>query len=412
MSGIVGIYNLDGQPVERSDVARMVSTLERRGPDGSGSWSEGSVGLGHTMLWNTPEEGIDNTSTFYQELHRHPPAHSLTVGSGLFSTRRYWSLDPTKEIRFGCEQEYTEAFREVFTEAVQCRLRSASPPGVMMSGGIDSTSIVGVARHLTAGNKNGPLRTFSAISAAGGDCSETRCIQAMLRLDGLQSATVSADDLSSFKTDFEGFMEQSDDLMDHWILHIPLALYMAARRSGVKVMLDGVPGDNVVAQGSAYISFLLRAGKWRTAVAEAAGRSRSYAPYYPLWQTLHQSVRAAFVPAWGRRLWRKIHPDQQPSELVRDSVIDAGFARRIDVLERLESLRTSVHPVRPERSRRPISTILTRPTSLLPWRDTTGLQPCTRLKPVIPSWTSGWLNSVWRCPGRRGCTGAGRRSAA
>jgi asparagine synthase (glutamine-hydrolysing) len=55
MSGIVGIYNLDDQPVERTDVKRMVATLERRGPDGSGLWCQGAVGLGHTMLWNTPE---------------------------------------------------------------------------------------------------------------------------------------------------------------------------------------------------------------------------------------------------------------------------------------------------------------------------------------------------------------------
>jgi asparagine synthase (glutamine-hydrolysing) len=55
MSGIVGIYSLDGRPVERSDLERMTATLAHRGPDGEGLWTEGPVGLGHRMLWTTQE---------------------------------------------------------------------------------------------------------------------------------------------------------------------------------------------------------------------------------------------------------------------------------------------------------------------------------------------------------------------
>ena len=55
MSGIAGIFNLDGRPVEHSDLGQMVSMLERRGPDGSNVWSEGPVGLVQTMLMTTPE---------------------------------------------------------------------------------------------------------------------------------------------------------------------------------------------------------------------------------------------------------------------------------------------------------------------------------------------------------------------
>ena len=34
----------------------MTAMLERRGPDGTGRWREGSVGLGHTLLRTTPEQ--------------------------------------------------------------------------------------------------------------------------------------------------------------------------------------------------------------------------------------------------------------------------------------------------------------------------------------------------------------------
>ena len=55
MSAIVGLYNTDGKPVDRGDVSRMLDSLAHRGSDGAGLWSDGSIGLGHRMLWTTPE---------------------------------------------------------------------------------------------------------------------------------------------------------------------------------------------------------------------------------------------------------------------------------------------------------------------------------------------------------------------
>jgi asparagine synthase (glutamine-hydrolysing) len=55
MSAIVGVYSLDSRPARRSDLERMTATLAHRGPDGEGIWTEGPVGLGHRMLWTTPE---------------------------------------------------------------------------------------------------------------------------------------------------------------------------------------------------------------------------------------------------------------------------------------------------------------------------------------------------------------------
>src|SRR5476649_2651280 len=55
MSGIAGIYNLDGQPVDRARMQRMTDMMAYRGPDGMGCWIDGPVGLGHAMLHTTPE---------------------------------------------------------------------------------------------------------------------------------------------------------------------------------------------------------------------------------------------------------------------------------------------------------------------------------------------------------------------
>lgn len=55
MSAIIGIYNRAGRPVGCGDLERMTDILVHRGPDGHGVWAAGPVGLGHRMLWTTPE---------------------------------------------------------------------------------------------------------------------------------------------------------------------------------------------------------------------------------------------------------------------------------------------------------------------------------------------------------------------
>jgi asparagine synthase (glutamine-hydrolysing) len=55
VSGIVGIVNLDGRPVDRALLRRMTRYMAPRGPDAQEIWSEGHVGLGHAMLRTTWE---------------------------------------------------------------------------------------------------------------------------------------------------------------------------------------------------------------------------------------------------------------------------------------------------------------------------------------------------------------------
>jgi asparagine synthase (glutamine-hydrolysing) len=55
MSGIAAAFNLDGSPAERATVERMMAAAPWRARDGSASWSDGPVALGHAMLHVTPE---------------------------------------------------------------------------------------------------------------------------------------------------------------------------------------------------------------------------------------------------------------------------------------------------------------------------------------------------------------------
>jgi asparagine synthase (glutamine-hydrolysing) len=55
MSGIVGLLNLDGAPIDRALLERMTEFMAFRGPDDQQVWLEDAVGFGHTMLRTTWE---------------------------------------------------------------------------------------------------------------------------------------------------------------------------------------------------------------------------------------------------------------------------------------------------------------------------------------------------------------------
>jgi asparagine synthase (glutamine-hydrolysing) len=59
MSGIVGILNRDGAPVDWLLLQRMTESLRFRGPDAQELWSEGPVGFGHTLLRTTEESATE-----------------------------------------------------------------------------------------------------------------------------------------------------------------------------------------------------------------------------------------------------------------------------------------------------------------------------------------------------------------
>jgi len=50
MSGIFGIVNLDGAPVDRQLLERMAKATSRRGPDANAIWCSGGVAFGHALL--------------------------------------------------------------------------------------------------------------------------------------------------------------------------------------------------------------------------------------------------------------------------------------------------------------------------------------------------------------------------
>ena len=102
-------------------------------------------------------------ATAFAEIRRVPQAHLLRSAAGKLSIRRYWQLSVSEPLRYRRKSDYIERFCELLDLAVADRLRSESA-GVLMSGGLDSTTVAASAKRLLMqrGNPNG-VRAYTEV---------------------------------------------------------------------------------------------------------------------------------------------------------------------------------------------------------------------------------------------------------
>jgi len=287
-------------------------------------------------------EAHDFVSTPFANLHRLPPAHAMLVSRSSLKTWRYWSIEPQPRLQLSSDDEYAEALLDVFTKAVRARLRDCDGIGSMLSGGMDSGSIVAVAAGLLAEQGQPPLRTFSAIDTRPG-CVETDMIRRTQAIGHVEPHSVPVHELGDCGDELARLFFGMDDPFDGW-MNLQRAVYLLARRTGTKVVMDGTPGDLVVGLGDA-IGLHISSGRYGAALREAWGEKRFWGMDYP-----------TFVPL-ARKLWRRSLPgpllamrDAQVkrrilSEDDRKSPLTREFSQRVDMPRRREKFRAAIRPV-------------------------------------------------------------------
>ncbi len=107
--------------------------------------------------------------TIHKLVRRLPPAHAITLTPEREEVRQYWRLEDTSPLNLPGREDYVAAFREVFDEAVACRLRAyGGPVAVTLSGGLDSSAVTAVAAGcLRTHGQN--LRAFTSVPLADPD---------------------------------------------------------------------------------------------------------------------------------------------------------------------------------------------------------------------------------------------------
>jgi asparagine synthase (glutamine-hydrolysing) len=99
---------------------------------------------------------VPHPRTIFRGIAKLSPGHYAVFRDGRLDVNAYWQPD------FNVEDDrpaadYAQELRKLLTSAVEMRLQSEVPLGAFLSGGIDSTIIVGLMAQLSGG----PVRTFS-----------------------------------------------------------------------------------------------------------------------------------------------------------------------------------------------------------------------------------------------------------
>jgi len=94
--------------------------------------------------------------SLFKHVRKLPPGHYLRWHDGRGDVRRYWQLDATATFR-GTSAEAAEELRQVLSSAVRSHMVSDVPLGAFLSGGVDSSIVVG----LMAEAASRPVKTFS-----------------------------------------------------------------------------------------------------------------------------------------------------------------------------------------------------------------------------------------------------------
>ncbi|MEJ7623921.1 MAG: asparagine synthase (glutamine-hydrolyzing) [Pyrinomonadaceae bacterium] len=191
----------------------------------------------------------------FDGVHKLEPGHYLTFRGGQFSTRRYWDFDYSAPELTESEDEIGSTLLQRLREAVGRRLISEVPLGAFLSGGVDSSAVVGLMSQILST----PVKTFSI-----GFNEDS--------FDELKYARIAA---KQFGTDHHEFVltpdcvEAIDDLV--WHFDEPFAdssalpTYMVAKlaREHVTVALSGDGGDELFGGYTRYVTDRQRSGLGR-----------------------------------------------------------------------------------------------------------------------------------------------------
>ena len=269
----------------------------------------------------------DKTATFYQEILRLAPAHSLTIARDKMKRRCYWSLNASSELSPQPDETFAEQFREIFFDAVRARVSNCPALGSMLSGGLDSSSIVCATRDLLARRGDQVLHTFSAVFDEVPESDERLFIEAVISGKHLRSHLVNGDVLSPLMNRGESFCYQDEPFyLPNLFLH--QELYDKARAQGVRVVLDGFDGDTVVSHGLQHLGYLARRCRWVALGNEIV--SLSAHSQCSAWNIIRHSLLGSIIPQSLKTLYwfARRASDRGPGT---SRIVNADFARGLGI---------------------------------------------------------------------------------
>jgi asparagine synthase (glutamine-hydrolysing) len=287
----------------------------------------------------------DPAASPYRAIRAVPPAHTIAASRGRIGPpRRFWRIDPEREIRFARDEEYEERFRELFVDSVRSRLDAPGTVVCDLSGGLDSSSIACVAHHLVRTGSVPARRivTVSYVYEASPSADERRWIRPVEEWLGKPGVHLRDTEHPLLVRLEEPFSEVPVSRL--CARELQEGVERALESHGSRVLLSGFGGDHVAFSQAAtpvLLGDLVRRGK--LAELPAAFRFWNRALGLTHLDLVWHGVIRPFLPR-SLRLW------DARAAIRKSPWIDRRFARRTAMAERsLESTGGYRLPSRRER---------------------------------------------------------------
>jgi asparagine synthase (glutamine-hydrolysing) len=180
---------------------------------------------------------VPTPKTIYRDIRKLPPASYAVLENGKLSMEQYWEPAFNSNGNISLE-DATELVRQKLAEAVNLHLIADVPVGILLSGGLDSSSLLAFA----AGAASQPLHTFTI----GFDVEQHSEARVAARIADLYRSQ--HHELTVTRATAQEMEDRVIDLYDEPFADssaIPTLIVSGLARENVKVALSGEGGDEI-----------------------------------------------------------------------------------------------------------------------------------------------------------------------
>jgi len=193
--------------------------------------------------------------TILEGIFRLMPGEYGIFKNGQFEQRFYWKIGNQKEnIEIGNAAEVKKQVRRLLTESVECRMVSDVPLGAFLSGGIDSSAVVG----LMAECSDQPINTFS-INFEESEFDESKYSNLVAKRFNTHHTPLllrANDFLESLPEALAAMDSPSGDGFNAYLVS------KITKQAGITVALSGIGGDELFAGYPTFLYWLRIRRQW------------------------------------------------------------------------------------------------------------------------------------------------------